>query len=432
MPNLALVQSINNLGSIKLTANTPYYVQSLLVGGGGSGGNNLGGGGGGGVSLNSYSAVLPTTVYPVVVGASNNYSRFNSQIALQGGYGANGGTGINDILTTGGVQQECSSTAGSGGGGTGQGVGCAGGVYGQAGGNGYWNGIAYQVAAGGGGGFNTSGTNGNSAGGGTYQSGDGGIGYTWYNGQNYSGGGGGGGNTTHSIIAGHGANDYGGGDGKAISDGDTGDVNTGGGGGGGAYGSTGGAGGTGIVVIRYRGPQRGTGGTVISNLSISTLTHVGTTATATASTNTGFQNNDLITISGASPSQYNGTFAITNDPFDGRIFSYTMASSPVSNATGTIVAVSKYAQAISLTHVGTTAICTTGVAYEFQNGDSVTISGASPSAYNGTFAIQATSPSQFKYTMASDPGSNATGTIYATNGNGYIYHYFYSSGNYTA
>lgn len=50
-------------------------------------------------------------------------------------------------------------------------------------------------------------------------------------------------------------------------------------------------------------------------------------------------------------------------------------------------------------------------AHGYQSGDTVTISGATPSAYNGTFIITVTSSSTFTYTMASDPGGNVSGAI---------------------
>jgi len=432
MQNLALVQSINNLRKVGGSALSQYYIQALLVGGGGAGGNNLGGGGGAGGYLNTYSPLFSTVAYPIVVGngatpsVSATSSTFESKVALPGGQGASGDTGSYDILLTG------SATGGGdgacGGGGTGVSGGYqAIGFQGKNRGNGYWQGLAYQVSAGGGGGAYATGQNGLNL-----ASGGGGDGLTWYDGNNYCGGGGGGGSLDYSIVIGPGATNYGGGNGGAEFEGsgDSALNNTGGGGGGGPYTGGGGVGGSGIVVIRYRGPQRGTGGTVISSVPITSLTHSGTQATAMSSINTGFSTSDLITISGATPSAYNGTFSIL--VVDGKTFQYTMLSTPASNATGTITAVSKYTTLVSLTHSGTTAIATTTQNYEFQNGDSVTISGATPSEYNGTFVIQNTSKNTFTYTMASDPGSDATGTIRATNGNGYVMHYFYSSGTYTA
>lgn len=67
----------------------------------------------------------------------------------------------------------------------------------------------------------------------------------------------------------------------------------------------------------------------------------------------------------------------------------------------------------SITHVGTTASATLSAPYALDEGDTVTISGANEPEYNGTFVISNVGVDSFDYTMASDPGANATGTILA-------------------
>lgn len=62
----------------------------------------------------------------------------------------------------------------------------------------------------------------------------------------------------------------------------------------------------------------------------------------------------------------------------------------------------------SITHVGTTATLTTATAHNLITGNQVTISGASPSEYNGTFKITVTGTNTFTYEMASTPATNAT------------------------
>jgi hypothetical protein len=62
----------------------------------------------------------------------------------------------------------------------------------------------------------------------------------------------------------------------------------------------------------------------------------------------------------------------------------------------------------SITRVTTTATLTTGTAHGRTTGDSVTVFGAVPAAYNGTFAITVTGGTTFTYTMLSDPGASAT------------------------
>ncbi len=71
--------------------------------------------------------------------------------------------------------------------------------------------------------------------------------------------------------------------------------------------------------------------------------------------------------------------------------------------------VNRTAQPIaSITRVGTTATLTTTGPHLRYTGESVTVSGALPAQYNGTFVITVTSPTTFTYTMLSDPGSSAS------------------------
>jgi len=62
----------------------------------------------------------------------------------------------------------------------------------------------------------------------------------------------------------------------------------------------------------------------------------------------------------------------------------------------------------SITYITTTATLTTSTAHGLTTGNVVTITGATPAAYNGTFVITVTGTTTFTYTMASNPGANAT------------------------
>ena len=73
------------------------------------------------------------------------------------------------------------------------------------------------------------------------------------------------------------------------------------------------------------------------------------------------------------------------------------------------IAPTSTAQTISsITYVTTTATLTTAIAHGLLTGNKVTISGASPAAYNGTYTITVTGANTFTYTMASNPGANAS------------------------
>lgn len=62
----------------------------------------------------------------------------------------------------------------------------------------------------------------------------------------------------------------------------------------------------------------------------------------------------------------------------------------------------------SITASGTTATLTTAVAHGLTTGDQVTITGATPTAFNGVFTVTVTSATTFTYTMTTAPGANAS------------------------
>jgi hypothetical protein len=62
----------------------------------------------------------------------------------------------------------------------------------------------------------------------------------------------------------------------------------------------------------------------------------------------------------------------------------------------------------SITRSGTTATVTTSTAHGRSTNDWVKVSGATPAGFNGSYRITVTSTTTFTYTMAADPGSNAT------------------------
>ena len=244
---------------IMSTTSYSYTAEYLVVAGGGGGGENGGGGGAAGGVLNSSVVLPPSTAYTVTVGAggaastSGNNSVFSTFTASAGGRGGNllnagtsGGSG------GGGGSSYAGSGAPAGGAGT-AGQGNAGGA-----GAGGIPSVPAQIAGGGGGGQSSAGTAGTNSLGGV-----GGSGLNWFSIGNFYAGGGGGGSGTTGSAGGSGVGGTGGSGGTSPTNGT---ANTGGGGGGGGNPAlTGGSGGSGVVIIRYVGSQRGTGGTVTSS-----------------------------------------------------------------------------------------------------------------------------------------------------------------------
>ena len=134
------------------------------------------------------------------------------------------------------------------------------------------------------------------------------------------------------------------------------------------------------------------------SISISRLTSSGTTATCTTLNPHGFTSGNEVTIAGASPTGYNGTYVVSVTGSNS--FTYSLNSS-----VGYDVAVT------SITSVGTTATVTTTTNHGFSNGQSVLISGAVPTEYNGQVTITVTGAATFTYTVVSGLLSPATGTI---------------------
>jgi hypothetical protein len=282
-----------------------YPVDWLIVAGGGSGGAWGGGGGGGGGVRTSFGTVSgggagveaqlslkQGQAHFVIVGAGaaqgstirgNDSSLGAAQPFLLWSSGGGGGASYSPVTAASG--------GGSGGGGMWAYQGTSGvpgaGTAGQgfSGGTCTWANSGFHATAGGGGaaaaGGSPASVNSPSGNGGdgvsnailgtAYYFAGGGGGSYYIGGRGGNGGlGGGGGGSGHQGTAGNG-----GGGGLNVGangvntvnqPGGAGGANTGGGGGGGAHGvaQNGGPGGSGIVVIRYPGPQRAYGGTVTS------------------------------------------------------------------------------------------------------------------------------------------------------------------------
>jgi hypothetical protein len=292
-------------------------VEVLVVAGGGGGGMDMGGGGGGGgVVYNSSYAVTQGTAVTVTVGnggagapaagtngqpVSHQYtisasqggnSVFGSITATGGGYGGSSYFGYTPNNGYGG-------NGGSGGGASGYSDGNTGragtGSSGQGFNGGGSGGQYYSGGGGGAGGVGSSGPNIPNGGPGLlfssmspYYFGGGGGGSAYSVSPGGNGGiGGGGGGAVGITTGGAGLNNGspgGGGSPNAQANTPGGDAgaNTGGGGGGGSHYQTtnnkGGNGGSGIVIVRYSGPQKATGGTIttVAGYTIHTFTSSGT------------------------------------------------------------------------------------------------------------------------------------------------------------
>ena len=258
----------------------------FMVAGGGAGGSFIGAGGGAGGILVG-SLILPTqTTYAVVIGAggaagSDGTPGANTTFA---GFNTIGGGGAYAYTGTNGANQGIAGGSGGGGAGNRGGTSAGGAAlqtsqtnaygtltgYGNAGGIGTASGDPIQPAGGGGAG----GVGGNGRSSSPTKAGDGGLGIynAFRTGANIGYGGGGTGQPYNSAENPVNNRDTFGGGVSTGNDIVSGVANTGGGGGGAGfapYSGPGvqGAGGSGIVVIRYAGNVRGSGGTITNYTS---------------------------------------------------------------------------------------------------------------------------------------------------------------------
>jgi hypothetical protein len=159
---------------------------------------------------------------------------------------------------------------------------------------------------------------------------------------------------------------------------------------------------------------------------ISSITFSDVTATVTTTGAHGLATGDLLTVQNAMPDQYNVTnVAVTVTA--ATTFTYTMPMAPTvaARAVGAFSTI-KAAEVPSLwretrvtaatvvprtiatiTFSTTTATVTTATPHGLTTGDTVMISGATPTLYNGSFTITVTTPSAFTYVMTASPGANA-------------------------
>ena len=165
----------------------------------------------------------------------------------------------------------------------------------------------------------------------------------------------------------------------------------------------------------------------IASVSVLSITRAGTTATVTTGANHGYSSGDSITISGATPSDYNGVHNLIVK-LSNTSFSFTVTENPPSPATGSFTAsIAGSPQAVNyITRSGTLATVNM-TAHGFVTGQRVTIAGAVQPQYNGPQTITKIDNNSFSYAIVEGPVSpagggtaktaSATANIAAYNGN---------------
>jgi len=144
------------------------------------------------------------------------------------------------------------------------------------------------------------------------------------------------------------------------------------------------------------------GGAVVCS---STLTVTGATALSSTLAVTGDT-----TMAGNLAVNSTGQIKLPNGTTAQRSATPTVGSVRYNTTLQTFEGYSTYSgQTIStITNSTTTATLTTATNHNLTSGTFVTVSGATPSAYNGTFSITVTGDATFTYTMLTDPAGSAT------------------------
>lgn len=146
-------------------------------------------------------------------------------------------------------------------------------------------------------------------------------------------------------------------------------------------------------------PQAPTG---TYNVRLGGTTNPKAYATATSH---GFTTGDSVTISGVTPTAYNNSGTAVNvTVIDANNFTYNLATVSPEDVTK-----QGAASVLGTASINTTTATATAVNHGFSTGNSIAISGASPSAFNGTFNITVTDTNHFTYTLSSTQG-DATGS----------------------
>ena len=140
-----------------------------------------------------------------------------------------------------------------------------------------------------------------------------------------------------------------------------------------------------------------------AQITLSSLSRVGSVATAITAANVTFQVGAKVTISGASPADYNGVKLITS------VQDATSGSNTI---------------ALTITRTAGTAYATSASAHGLSSGNAISVSGATAGEYNGIKTVTVTDSTHFNYpvsytpAVAEAPSSPASGGYYVA---GYTY-----------
>lgn len=129
----------------------------------------------------------------------------------------------------------------------------------------------------------------------------------------------------------------------------------------------------------------------------------------------GYANGNTVVIAGVSPSQYSGIFTISNVLTN--TFTYNVPVTPTSPSLNAYTLTLPASAAKTITGIAkvTGQYVVTANAHGFTNGQSVTISGSSNSAYNGTWTVSAAATNTFQINVSGNQSSGTGGSAVLNN-----------------
>lgn len=152
------------------------------------------------------------------------------------------------------------------------------------------------------------------------------------------------------------------------------------------------------------GPAGDTGSQ--AGAAIASITYSTTTATITTVSAHGLSSGNIVAVTGVSPAAYNvpnASITVTSPT----TFTYVMGSNPGASG-GNLVG----ALITTMTNTTNVATVTTATVHGLRVGNTITVIGATPAAYNGTFVVASVpTTTSFTYTMLSDPGVGASASV---------------------
>lgn len=130
-------------------------------------------------------------------------------------------------------------------------------------------------------------------------------------------------------------------------------------------------------------------------------------ATITTATPHGLRSGQRAAISGVNPPAWNGSFIVT--AIDANHLSYPVAADPGRYVSGGRVAAPLDAVVQAASWTAGSVTVTTAAAHGFVNGQPVSLSGAAPAAYDGTYVVAVVDATRLSFAKAADPGAYLAG-----------------------